>query len=77
MLTVVIILLTFVALCVIVAKPKVGTYVIWFVLFLYPHTFWFKLGLPWNIGADDIFFIVLFLVVVTRRNILGGISIRF
>lgn len=60
------------------AKPKWGSYLIWFLLFAYPHYWWFYKGfLPLNIGADDLFCILLFLVVLIRRNIIDGVPIRF
>jgi len=59
-------------------KPKWGSYLIWFILFAYPHSWWYKNGfLPMNIGFDDLFCILLFLIVLIRRNILGGVPIRF
>ncbi|MBN1393089.1 MAG: hypothetical protein JW947_09850, partial [Sedimentisphaerales bacterium] len=68
----------FVMLSVILVQPKWGTLFIWFILFTYPHRWWFyHQFLPLNMGADDIFCIALFLAVLIRRNILGGIPIRF
>lgn len=59
-------------------KPKWGTFIVWFLLFTYPHGYWFWHNfLPFNIGFDDLFCITLFLMVLLRRNILGGIPIRF
>lgn len=59
-------------------KPKWGSFLIWPVLFTYPHMWWFyHQYLPLNIGFDDIFCIFLFLVVLIRRNLLGGVRVRF
>lgn len=78
MLSFVILLAMFVVLCVIFFQPKIGSYLIWFILFAYPHSWWYHNNfLPWNIGADDLFCLILFLVVLVRRNIFGGVSIRF
>lgn len=62
----------------ILAKPKWGSFLIWPILFTYPHGWWFyHQYLPLNIGFDDLFCIFLFLVVLIRRNLLGGVRIRF
>ncbi|MHC4664332.1 MAG: O-antigen ligase family protein [Planctomycetota bacterium] len=76
MFTALTIFLTAVALFVIFVKPKWGSLIIWFVIFAYPHSLFFEL-LPLNMGIDDIFFIVFFLVVVIRRNIFEGVPVRF
>jgi hypothetical protein len=66
------------ALFVIAIKPKLGTYLIWLILFTYPHGWWYhRQFLPLNIGVDDLFCIFLFVVVLIRRNLLGGIEFRF
>ena len=63
---------------IILIKPKWGTFIIWLVLFTYPHGFWYyRQYLPLNIGFDDVFCIFLFLMIVIRRNIMGGVRIRF
>jgi hypothetical protein len=78
MLSLLILLATFAAFGVVFLKPKWGSFLIWMVLFTYPHNWWFQHQvLPMNIGVDDLFCIVLFLVVLIRRNLLGGIPIRF
>lgn len=70
-------ILIFVVLAIIFANPKLGTFLIWPILFTYPHGWWFFNGfLPLNIGYDDLFCIALFLVVFLRRNIMGGVPIR-
>jgi len=67
-----------VILTVIFFNPKLGTFLIWPILFTYPHGWWYHQGfLPLNIGYDDLFFIVLFIVVFVRRNLMGGIPFRF
>jgi hypothetical protein len=59
-------------------KPKWGTFLIWLILFTYPHGWWFyRSYLPLNIGVDDLFCLMLFVMVLVRRNLLGGIPIRF
>lgn len=59
-------------------KPKWGTFLIWPILFTYPHNFWYSHGfLPLNIGVDDLFCLFLFVVVVLRRNLMEGVPIRF
>ena len=71
-------LLILIILGIIFLNPKLGTFLIWPILFTYPHGWWFFNGfLPLNIGYDDLFCIVLFLVVLFRRNILGGVPVRF
>lgn len=57
--------------------PKLGSMMIWPILFMYPHNWWFYRGfLPLNIGADDLFCVLLFLVVVARRNLWRGVPVR-
>lgn len=59
-------------------KPKWGSFLIWPILFTYPHAWWFyHQYLPLNIGFDDLLCIFLFLVVLIRRNLLGGVRVRF
>ena len=78
MLSIIIILGTAIVLCAIFINPKLGTYIIWPILFMYPHRWFFEHQfLPLNIGVDDLFCITLFLVVLLRRNLLGGVPIRF
>jgi hypothetical protein len=63
---------------IILVNPKLGTFLIWPILFTYPHGWWYFNGfLPMHIGYDDLFCIVLFLVVFVRRNLMGGVPIRF
>jgi len=65
-------------LIIIIVNPKLGTFIIWPVLFTYPHGWWISRGfLPWNIGADDLFCIVLFFVVLVRRNMFGRVPVRW
>lgn len=78
MLSLIIMSTTLVMLCIIFVKPKWGTFLIWPILFTYPHGWWYYHGfLPLNIGLDDLFCIFLFLVVLIRRNLLGGVRLRF
>lgn len=78
MISVLILLGTFLALGVVFVKPKWGSFLIWMVLFTYPHNWWYRHAfLPLNIGVDDLFCILLFVLVAIRRNLLGGIPIRF
>ncbi len=59
-------------------KPKLGAILVWPIIFLYPHLYMFRLGiLPWNAGVDDLFIGFFFIIVVVRRNLLGGVPIRF
>lgn len=65
-------------LVIIFIKPKWGTFLIWPILFTYPHAWWYyRQFLPLNMGMDDLFCIALFLVVLIRRNLLGGVPFRF
>ncbi len=58
-------------------NPKIGAILVWPIAFLYPHLYMQRLEiLPWNIGVDDLFVCVFFLVVVVRRNLLGGTPLR-
>lgn len=58
-------------------SPKLGSMLIWPILFMYPHNWWYHHGFfPLNIGADDAFCLLLFVAVVIRRNLLGGVPIR-
>jgi hypothetical protein len=63
---------------IIFVKPKWGTFLIWPILFTYPHGWWYyRQFLPLNIGVDDLFCIALFLAVLIQRNLLKGVRIRF
>jgi len=77
-LSLLILMATFAAFVVLCIKPKWGSYIIWFVLFTYPHNWWFEhQWIPLNIGVDDLFCILLFIVVVLRRNLLGSVRVRW
>ena len=77
MVSLIIIIASFVALMLVMISPKLGANLIWLILFTYPHTFWYKHGfLPMNIGMDDLYCIALFVAVVIRKNILKGTPIR-
>ncbi len=78
MLSLLILMATFTAFVVLCIKPKWGSYIIWFVLFTHPHNWWFQhQWVPLNIGVDDLFCILLFVIVVLRRNLLGGVRVRW
>jgi hypothetical protein len=78
MLVIPILILTVVAMALALVRPKWGAGLTWLVLFTYPHNWWFNHPfLPLNIGADDLFCIVLFLSVVVRRNLFGGVPVRW
>ena len=51
-----------------VVYPKVLVYLIWPVLFLYPHRLTIGM-LPFNIGFDDLFIVAVFLVIVVRFGV--------
>lgn len=62
----------------VVMWPKLGTYLFMPVLCLYPQGWWLQQQfLPLNIRADDLFGLFVFLVVVVRRNLFGGVPVRF
>lgn len=58
--------------------PKWGSFLVWPILFTYPHYWWSRHQyLPLNIGMDDLFCLGLFLLVVFRRNFMEGQRVRF
>jgi hypothetical protein len=58
-------------------SPKLASVMIWPILFLYPHNWWYHHQfLPMNIGGDDLFCLILFTGVVIRRNVLQRVAIR-
>jgi len=62
----------------ILVEPKIGAVLVWPIVFLYPHLYMQRLNLlPWNMGIDDLFICVFFLIVVVRSNILGRTRLRF
>lgn len=69
------------ALCVtgvVLVSPKVGALLLWPIIFVYPHLYMERLGLlPWNAGVDDVFICLMAAVVLMRRNLLGGVPLRF
>lgn len=70
--------ITVIVLAMVLWNPKWGPIFLWPMLFLYPHYYmWQRQLLPLNIGIDDLFICVFFLVTVLRRNIMGGIRPRF
>lgn len=71
------VLLAFALALVMLAFPKIGSLAVWPILFLYPHLYLQRLELlPWNIGIDDLFVCVFFVIVVVRRNIVERLPIR-
>ena len=65
------------ALVAILANPKLGAALVGLAIFVYPHNYMSKAGLlPWNIGFDDLFICLLFLVVVGRSNLMGRVPLR-
>ncbi len=78
MISISILLATFIGFVILFIRPKWGSFVAWFILFTYPHSWWYHHSfLPLNIGIDDLYCILLFLVVLARRNILAGVPLRF
>lgn len=78
MLPVTIFIITIFVLFLVFLKPKRGAIFLWPMLFMYPHyLMWQKSLLPLNIGIDDLFICVFFIVVFFRKNILGQEPIRF
>jgi len=72
-----VLLLALATLGAIAVKPKLGALLVFPILYLYPHLYWFRLELtPWNIGFDDLFVCAFFLVVVVRRNLFAGTPFR-
>jgi len=69
--------LLFIVILVIIFRPKIGTSLIWLILFTYPHSYWYYKGaLPLNIGVDDLICIFLFLWVLICRILLGPVKLR-
>lgn len=78
MMGVLVLLSVTITLVIILARPKYGTFLIWIVLFTYPHNWWYSRGfLPLNMGFDDLLCVFLFLIVLIRRNFLEGMRFRF
>lgn len=78
MITIGLLLGILVGLFVMIIRPRIGTFIIWPILFTYPHSWWKYHGfLPLNIGYDDLFCVTLFVLTFVRRNLLDGIPIRF
>ena len=72
MLAIFILGIVFLVLLFIFSNPKLGPVFLWPLLFLYPHSLMFKAALlPLNIGIDDLYICVFFLIVLFRVNILG------
>ncbi|MBU0718592.1 MAG: hypothetical protein KJ749_10120, partial [Planctomycetes bacterium] len=66
-----------VALVALVVNPKLGTVLVWPIIYLYPHLYMSRLGMiPWNVGVDDAFICCFFVIVVLRRNLFAGVNIR-
>ena len=77
MLGITLLIITFVVLGAMMINPKLGVILLWPMLFMYPHYLMWRMNLmPLNIGVDDLFMCVFFLIVLVRRNLLGGLPIR-
>lgn len=58
-------------------RPKWAVYLIWPVLFSYPHAWWFyKQLLPMNIGVDDLLILLVFVGVVVNRHLVRRFPVR-
>lgn len=58
-------------------QPKLGAILVWPIILAYPHQYWQQLGLmPMNIGFDDLFICVFFIIVLVRRNMIDGLPVR-
>jgi hypothetical protein len=78
MVGVLLILLVFLAVGLVLVWPKLAAYLVWPVVFVYPHLYLNRMELlPWNIGIDDIFICVTAVIVIVRCNLLGGRPLRF
>lgn len=78
MLTYVVMLGVLIVAVMVFIKPKWGSFLAWPILFIYPHNWWYQRQfLPMNMGADDLFCVGLFLIVVFRRNLMEGRPVRF
>lgn len=65
------------ALVALLISPKLGAILVWPIILVYPHLYMGQLNLlPWNIGVDDLFICVFFLVVVVQRNLFGHTELR-
>jgi len=74
-----IILVTFALICtaVVLISPKLGALLLGPIIFVYPHLYMERQSLlPWNAGVDDLFICLLFVIVVLRRNLFGGVQLR-
>lgn len=69
MLDVFIILTLILMLIAVAVFPKLGFYLTWLVLCLYPHGWWENLGVPLNIGFDDLFTVYWVIVVAARKGL--------
>ncbi|MFH0982608.1 MAG: hypothetical protein V2A79_13880 [Planctomycetota bacterium] len=77
MLAVIVVTATVVVLGLMVLNPKQGMVLLWPMLFAYPQYYMFQLRLlPLNIGVDDLFICVFFIVVFVRRNMMGRVPVR-
>lgn len=58
-------------------SPKTGALLLWPIILVYPHLYMERQGLlPWNAGVDDLYVCFLFVVVLIRRTLLGGVGLR-
>ena len=77
MIGIILIALVFVVMAAILVNPKIGSLLVWPILFLYPHLYLSRLALlPWNIGIDDLFICAFFVIVVIRCNFFDRIPLR-
>jgi hypothetical protein len=66
-----------VALVATAVKPKWGALIVWPILFLYPHGYWYHANLtPYRMGFDDIFIVYVFVVVIVRLRLNRGLPIK-
>ncbi|MCH7870324.1 MAG: hypothetical protein IID33_01360 [Planctomycetes bacterium] len=78
MLTYAVLVGLFLLIVVVFVYPKWGSFLVWPILFTYPHYWWSRHQfLPLNIGMDDLFCVGLFLLIVFRRNFMEGQRVRF
>jgi len=78
MLGILVLIVIVIVLVVMIFRPKLGILLLWPMLFLYPHYYmWQRQLLPLNIGIDDLFICAMFLIVLVRQNLMGGMRPRF
>lgn len=55
-----------------IVKPAMASVLIWPVLYMYPHNLWYQLQVPFNIGFDDLYALVIFGSVLIRYKLFEG-----